>query len=40
MIFDEIVNIILDILGPKVTGEEAQQIAAEVIQYIQNVLED
>lgn len=34
MIYHEVVDIILDILGPKVTGDEAERVAEEVLTYI------
>jgi len=37
--FNEIVGIILDHLGPKVTGEEAQVLAEEILDRILRELE-
>ena len=38
MIFSEVVDILIDLLGPKITGDEAERVAEEVLQYITNQL--
>ena len=40
MIYQGIVDVILDLLGTKVTGEEAERLAAEILDYIQREINE